>query len=53
MRAVEPGPPVRVTYALSEGGRALEPAIAALASWASGGSPAGAAEDQRLAGPAR
>ena len=34
VRTVEPGPPVRVTYALSESGRALEPAIVALASWA-------------------
>jgi DNA-binding HxlR family transcriptional regulator len=34
IRAVDPGPPVRVTYRLSEAGAALEPAIQALAHWA-------------------
>ncbi len=33
-REVDPGPPVRVTYRLTEAGRALEPAIVALAGWA-------------------
>jgi DNA-binding HxlR family transcriptional regulator len=34
VRTVEPGPPVRVAYGLTDAGRALEPAIAALATWA-------------------
>jgi DNA-binding HxlR family transcriptional regulator len=34
VRTVEPGPPVRVAYTLTDAGRALEPAIAALATWA-------------------
>ena len=33
-RTVHPGPPVRVEYALTEMGRALEPALCALGSWA-------------------
>jgi DNA-binding HxlR family transcriptional regulator len=33
-RAVEAGRPVRVTYSLTDSGRALEPAIAALGRWA-------------------
>jgi DNA-binding HxlR family transcriptional regulator len=33
-RAVEAGPPVSVTYALTERGRALEPAMDALRVWA-------------------
>jgi DNA-binding HxlR family transcriptional regulator len=33
-RHVEPGPPIRVTYALSAMGRDLEPSVAALATWA-------------------
>jgi len=33
-RTVHPGPPVRVEYALTEMGRALEPALHALGSWA-------------------
>jgi DNA-binding HxlR family transcriptional regulator len=33
-RSVEPGPPVRVSYRLTEAGRALEPAIFGLARWA-------------------
>jgi len=33
-RTVEPGPPVRVSYALTEAGRALEPAINAIGAWA-------------------
>jgi DNA-binding HxlR family transcriptional regulator len=33
-RLVDPGPPVRVSYRLTESGRALEPAIHALAGWA-------------------
>ena len=32
-RTVEPGPPVRVTYGLTEAGRALAPAIDALRDW--------------------
>ena len=33
-RRVHPGPPVRVTYALTEMGHALEPALAELKTWA-------------------
>jgi DNA-binding HxlR family transcriptional regulator len=33
-RTVHPGPPVRVTYALTEMGHALEPALTELKSWA-------------------
>jgi DNA-binding HxlR family transcriptional regulator len=33
-RTVEPGPPVRVSYRLTEAGRALEPALVALGHWA-------------------
>ncbi|MEI7438668.1 MAG: helix-turn-helix domain-containing protein [Thermoleophilia bacterium] len=33
-RTVDPGPPVRVTYALTTSGRALEPAMTALRAWA-------------------
>ena len=33
-RDVEDGPPVRVTYALTDMGRALEPALAELGEWA-------------------
>jgi DNA-binding HxlR family transcriptional regulator len=33
-RAVAPGPPVSVRYSLTPGGRALIPALDALASWA-------------------
>jgi DNA-binding HxlR family transcriptional regulator len=33
-RTVDPGPPVRVTYDLTDMGRSLEPAIAALGRWA-------------------
>ncbi|HEU4977887.1 MAG TPA: helix-turn-helix domain-containing protein [Solirubrobacteraceae bacterium] len=33
-RTVEPGPPVRVTYDLTEMGRSLEPALRALGDWA-------------------
>jgi DNA-binding HxlR family transcriptional regulator len=32
-RTVHPGPPVRVEYALSEMGRDLQPALAAVESW--------------------
>jgi len=35
VRTVEPGPPVAVTYDLSESGRALIPAMEALIAWAS------------------
>ena len=34
VRTVLPGPPVRVSYALTEAGRDLEPAIRALSHWA-------------------
>lgn len=34
VRSVQPGPPVRVTYALSEMGRDLQPAVEQLAGWA-------------------
>lgn len=34
VRSVEAGRPVRVTYGLTEAGKALEPAVAALATWA-------------------
>jgi DNA-binding HxlR family transcriptional regulator len=33
-RTVEPGPPVRVAYSLTEAGRALEPAVSAIGAWA-------------------
>jgi DNA-binding HxlR family transcriptional regulator len=33
-RTVEPGPPVRVTYGLSEAGKELEQALTALGRWA-------------------
>ncbi|MGY0021447.1 winged helix-turn-helix transcriptional regulator [Streptomyces sp. cg35] len=33
-REVDAGPPLRVTYRLTRSGRALEPALAALESWA-------------------
>src|SRR5919204_4703422 len=33
-RRVDPGPPVRVEYALTEMGRDLEPALSALRAWA-------------------
>lgn len=35
IRSVEPGPPVAVSYDLSEAGRALIPALEALITWAS------------------
>jgi DNA-binding HxlR family transcriptional regulator len=34
VRHVDPGPPVRVQYELTDMGRSLEPALAALRSWA-------------------
>ena len=34
VRTVDPDPPVRVEYALSDKGRALEPALAAIGRWA-------------------
>lgn len=34
-RTVDPGPPITVTYALTELGAALEPAMAELRTWAS------------------
>ncbi|MEU9793231.1 helix-turn-helix domain-containing protein [Streptomyces sparsogenes] len=34
LREVDPGPPLRVTYRLTESGRALEPALNELARWA-------------------
>ncbi|MGY0059985.1 winged helix-turn-helix transcriptional regulator [Streptomyces sp. LZ34] len=34
LREVDPGPPLRVTYRLTESGRALEPALDELARWA-------------------
>src|SRR5437660_9507386 len=33
-RLVDPGPPVRVSYRLTSRGRALEPVLAAVATWA-------------------
>ena len=33
-RTVDPGPPVRVTYELTDMGRSLEPALTALRAWA-------------------
>jgi len=33
-RRVDPGPPVKVFYALTDKGRSLEPAVAELGSWA-------------------
>jgi DNA-binding HxlR family transcriptional regulator len=33
-RTVDPGPPVRVTYSLTDMGRGLEPAVAELRAWA-------------------
>ena len=41
VRAVQPGPPVSVTYALSESGRALMPAMFELSEWAAKNLPAG------------
>jgi DNA-binding HxlR family transcriptional regulator len=38
-RAVDPGPPVAVTYALTDAGHALGPALNALASWATANLP--------------
>ncbi len=35
VRTVEPGPPISVTYVLSDTGRALIPAMDALSTWAS------------------
>lgn len=35
VREVDPGPPVSVTYSLSDAGKALIPALHALSSWAS------------------
>src|SRR3954463_4071890 len=40
-REVHPGPPVRVTYSLTDMGHALEPALAELKSWAQAWLPAG------------
>ena len=34
VRTVEPGPPVAISYALSDSGRALMPALEATAQWA-------------------
>ncbi|MEU5027059.1 winged helix-turn-helix transcriptional regulator [Streptomyces milbemycinicus] len=34
LREVDAGPPLRVTYRLTESGRALEPALSELARWA-------------------
>jgi DNA-binding HxlR family transcriptional regulator len=34
VRSVEPGPPVRVSYALSAAGRELEPTLRSLSQWA-------------------
>lgn len=47
VRRVEPGPPVAVTYSLTDAGHALLPAIEALTTWAqenlpAAGCPAGA-----------
>jgi DNA-binding HxlR family transcriptional regulator len=42
VRTVIPETPVRVEYALSDRGRALEPAIRALSEWAENWIPAGA-----------
>jgi DNA-binding HxlR family transcriptional regulator len=39
VRTVEPGPPVSVSYALSETGRALIPAMEALSTWARNNCP--------------
>lgn len=39
VRSVEPGPPVSVSYGLSEAGSALIPAMHALSEWASGNLP--------------
>ncbi len=33
-RRVDPGPPVRIAYALTDMGRSLEPTVAELTSWA-------------------
>jgi DNA-binding HxlR family transcriptional regulator len=38
-RDVQPGPPVSVTYELSDGGTALVPALHALSAWALGNLP--------------
>jgi DNA-binding HxlR family transcriptional regulator len=55
-RTVDPGPPVKVTYDLTEMGRSLQPAIAALEDWARywlrrSGRPPAAARDAPGARP--
>jgi DNA-binding HxlR family transcriptional regulator len=42
-RLVDPGPPVRVSYRLTNRGRALEPVVAAVDDWATAWMGAGAA----------
>ena len=42
IRRVEPGPPVAVSYLLSDSGEALVPALRALGSWAAANLSAGA-----------
>ena len=52
-RHVEPGPPVKVFYALTAKGRSLEPAVTELGSWARrwlGKDPAGSGPGRRAAG---
>lgn len=41
LRAVDEGPPLRVTYRLTEAGAALEPALLELAAWAEAHLPQG------------
>ena len=52
-RTVHPGPPVRVTYSLTDMGHALEPALSELKSWAQAWlAPGPAVGANRTGGPA-
>ena len=46
-RLVDPGPPVRVSYRLTNRGRALEPVVAAVDDWASAWMASAASNDSR------
>jgi DNA-binding HxlR family transcriptional regulator len=50
-REVHPGPPVRVTYELTEMGHALEPALTELKSWAQAWLARRPVEPDRTVGP--
>jgi DNA-binding HxlR family transcriptional regulator len=52
-REVHPGPPVRVTYSLTDMGRALEPALSELKTWGQAWlAPGQPVEARRTGGPA-